>query len=243
MLREFAHKCERNTRRPTLQGAYFGKVVGRMTSQAEQRRVWRGPLLLVLCIATAVILLFLAFGDRIDAWVGDLFTSKPSPGMVAAIAVGLLALDAPLPVPSSVVALGAGAYLGFAGGAAVIFVGLCLGSAVGYGIGRSLGQPALRRFGVQSAPSDLPTLMGPGMLIVTRAVPVLAETATIAAGAMGFPMRRFVPPVLMANAGLALFFAWAGAVALEDGMFLVAFAASVIVPLVGYLIWRRLHRA
>lgn len=213
-----------------------------MTAGPGARKSWKLFCWLCLVIATAVILPFLAFGDQIDAWIADLFAGSPPPGLIAAMAVALLGLDAPLPVPSSVVALGAGAYLGFSGGAAVIFVGLCLGSAVGYGIGRWIGQPAIRRFGGHSAPADLPDLMGPGLLIVTRAVPVLAETATIAAGAMGFPLRRFVPPVLMANAGLALFFGWTGAAAVEDGLFLVAFAASVAVPLVGYVVWRRLFR-
>lgn len=197
-----------------------------------------GMVWLFVLILALILVPFALFGDRVDAWVATTIETGLAPGAAAALVVGLLAIDAPLPVPSSVVAVAGGAFLGPVYGSLAVFAGLTFGSAIGYGMGWYLGPVALTRFGTPLATPKTFARIGPGLLIVTRAIPVLAETMTIASGALRLPLPQFVPPVLLANAGLGLFFGVTGAAASEQGSFLIAFVASIFLPLIGYLGWQ-----
>lgn len=64
-----------------------------------------------------------------------------------------------------------------------------------------------------------------------RAVPVLAETSTIAAGMAGMPLRKFVPVIAVANLGIAGAYAYIGAFSLAMNSILLTFATAVILPL------------
>jgi uncharacterized membrane protein YdjX (TVP38/TMEM64 family) len=105
----------------------------------------------------------------------------------------LLASDVLLPVPSSIVGTLLGARLGFTLGLLWSFAGLCLGNAVGYALGRLLPERFVER---------LPR--GPSLLVLfaTRAVPVLAEAATLTAGAERVPV---VPALLACAAGNCIY--------------------------------------
>ncbi len=200
---------------------------------------WRLWGVFALCVAVLVIIPFVLFGDAIETQIAAVLDAEPGAVLVGGLILGLLALDAPLPVPSSLVALASGAYFGPWIGGALIFAGLTIGAVVGYALGHTLGRLALARFTNQPLGAGTNWRLGPGALIVTRGIPVLSETATITAGAMGYPLARFLPPVLLANAGIAALFGITGAQAVGWQGFLLAFGVSIAAPLVCYLIWRR----
>ena len=114
------------------------------------------------------------------------------------------------------------------------------GNLVGYGIGRGLGRPALERFfGTDLQPTRQATDLS---LVLTRAVPVLSEAATIAAGVARMPVARFVLVTGFANLGLAAAYAGLGALAAERASFVLVFLASIAVPVAAYAVQRVLTR-
>lgn len=107
----------------------------------------------------------------------------------AALGVGLLVADAVVPVPSSAVMLAHGAAFGVLGGAALSTLGGFGAALVGFALGRRAA--ALRRHLPESAAegraSRLVERWGAVAIVLTRPVPVLAETTAVVAGAS--PMR------------------------------------------------------
>lgn len=186
-------------------------------------------LLLVLLILVPFALFEESFLAVTKHWLG----SGTGRFAVAAAVPLLLGLDVVLPVPSSVVATASGTVLGLGPGAGVAWLGLQLGAATGYLLGRRLGMPAARRF---VGPAELSRAArshrrwGAMSLVACRAVPVLAEGSVIVAGAVRMPFRRFSWLTGLANAAVAVVYASVGAFAVEVDAFLLAFAASLALP-------------
>jgi uncharacterized membrane protein YdjX (TVP38/TMEM64 family) len=110
--------------------------------------------LLVGAVFTLVLLPFLLFGERMEAWTAAfLHTGAERPGAVAAVIVLLLAGDLFLPVPSSLVGTAAGYFLGFVGGTLTSLVGMTAGSLLAYALGKGSGRSVARRFIPPSSPS------------------------------------------------------------------------------------------
>ncbi len=206
-------------------------------SKRQYTRNMQGPAIRWSLMGLALLALVLvpfalaekSFQALVESWL------SVSSGLLAVgISVPvLLALDVILPVPSTVVATASGMLLGFGRGAAVTWVGLQAGAAVGYFVGRSVGMPAGKRF---VGPAEFGRAershrrWGGLSLIACRAVPVLAESSVILAGAVRMPFRRFCWLTGLANAAIAVVYASVGAFALEVRAFLLAFAASIALP-------------
>lgn len=207
---------------------------------------WRWLLLIVLLLA-AILVPFLLFERPIGAFLGAVFdAARGHPWMGAAVIVGLLAGDVVLPVPSSLVSAFAGAAYSWAAGAAIIWVGMVLGCLVAYGLGSSAGRflalPVVGEAELARA-NRLFANAGPAMLIVARAVPVLAEASALAAGAARMPFVPFLAATSVANAGIAVAYAATGAAAASSGSFLIVFIGLAAVPAIGWAVWRVLrHR-
>lgn len=148
------------------------------------------PVRLLLVIGLALLVPIVPFAV-IGELPGEQWLQSDAPGAFGFGLTGgmLLASDVLLPVPSSIVGTLLGARLGFALGLGWSFAGLCLGNAVGYALGRLLPERFVER--LPRGPSLL-------MLFATRAVPVLAEAATLTAGAERVPV---VPALLACAAG------------------------------------------
>jgi 3-dehydroquinate synthase len=71
---------------------------------------------------------------------------------------------------------------------------------------------------------------GDWVLVTTRAVPVLAEASTLAAGVARMPFGRFVGVTTLANAGISAVYSAVGAYAATTSSFLLALSAAVVVP-------------
>ena len=77
-------------------------------------------------------------------------------------------------------------------------------------------------------------------LIVSRAVPVLAEVSVITAGVMRIPPRLFFIVTGFSNLGISAVYAGVGAYAFELHSFVLAFLGAILVPGSAMLVSRRL---
>ena len=147
----------------------------------------------------------------------------------AGLVIASLSTDIFLPVPSSVVSTLAGSQLGIAGATVTSFVGMSIGAAVGFAVARSWGRPVVRWF---TKPKDLERMeelmqkLGPSVLVVTRAVPILAEASVLLVGASRMSWRAFLAPVLLANLGLSFVYAVSG----NHLSFIYAMAGAIALP-------------
>jgi uncharacterized membrane protein YdjX (TVP38/TMEM64 family) len=185
-----------------------------------------------LVLIGIVLLPFFFFEQQFNEFAEQLTASDASRWLVAAAIFSLLALDVFLPVPSSLVSTASGVLLGFGGGAAVIWVGMMAGCAVGYALGWR-GAGAARWLvgddGIERA-SKLANRYGDLTIVLCRPVPVLAEASVVFAGLVGAPLARFVRLTALSNLGIALGYAAFGALSLDINSFLFAFLGAMLIP-------------
>ncbi|WP_430447013.1 MAG: 3-dehydroquinate synthase [Pseudomonas piscis] len=189
----------------------------------------------LLVFSVLVIASFLLFEEQIQQLLEHLGNFLPDDPVqrtsLALLLVALLALDVLLPVPSSLVALLAVAALGAIGGYLVIFVGLCLGAALGYWLGAGYFRLLSSWLGLRTwQPGQMAYRLSTWSLICLRGVPVLAETSVLAAGMQRYPLRQFLLVTTLANAGLALAYAAIGSLLVEQNALLATILASMVLP-------------
>jgi uncharacterized membrane protein YdjX (TVP38/TMEM64 family) len=220
-----------------------------MSEEAKEpakRNSYRRWAMLAVALAAAVILPFLLFEDRMTAFALAVTQAMAEGGLLrwagALALAGLLAGDILLPVPSSLVSTACGALLGFLPGMLVSAAGMTASCAVGYRLGRALA--AGRALGIVSA-QDLRAASAPAeryghwAVVVLRGVPVLAEVSVVLAGMGGMPFRRFMGMTFLANLGISAAYALAGSAASDGDSFLLPFAASLGLPALAWLVFRR----
>lgn len=196
-------------------------------------------IVIALALFALVSLPFILFEGPVLELAVRLFEPGHAAGPLLALAILVLfAGDVVLPVPSSLVSVAAVTLFGWAGGL-LIWVGMSAGCGLGYWLGGRAARPlALRYLG--RAELDRATRIaadvGPATLVLTRAVPVMAEVSTVAAGLAAMPPARFAAATGLANAGIALVYAAAGAAMPgTGGSFLMLFAAAAGLPALGWL--------
>lgn len=201
---------------------------------------------LAAVVLGSILIPFLIFERPILDWTeAALAAARLRPALGAGLVIGLLAGDVVLPVPSSLVSVFAGAAFGWLKGAVVIWIGMSLGCVAGYALGVSAGRLlALRVVGEAelSRAGRLFERLGPAALIVTRAVPVLAEAGTLAAGAARMPLPRFMVSTGLANAAVAAAYAGVGAAAASSQSFLILFLGLALIPVLAWMAWLRIRR-
>jgi uncharacterized membrane protein YdjX (TVP38/TMEM64 family) len=143
-------------------------------------------LLIMAALIAAFTLLFV-----IVEWLGVPLLSDPTPwmkhgGVIAAgLGVGLLIADVLLPVPSSLVMVAHGAVFGVVIGTLLSLLGSVGAALFGFAIGRRGGK-ILERVVTPAERARADYLLarwGALAIIITRPVPLLAETVAIIAGA------------------------------------------------------------
>ena len=205
----------------------------------------RGWTLLLLSIVTTICIPFFLFAQPIDTWLTGILSRTDDAGVLATLITAALTLDVFLPIPSSLVNTAAGALLGFTFGTLASWLGLTLGAIVGYGTGyygRALVTWKLVGRRDHERSLQLSQGIGFGSVISMRAVPVLAETSTIAAGIGRLPFLRFLAAVSLANLAIAATYAAIGAFAFETNSFLLAVAAAMGVPIAAFGLYRLYRR-
>lgn len=208
---------------------------------ADMREVILASLVIAVVLALPILPL-LILGEGFEQEVASRFEQTVEPGPFAGLVVGILAADVLVPVPSSFVSTLAGARLGIAAATVASWLGMTLGACAGFGLARLGGRPLLARLVRADDVARLEHLgarLGPTVLVVTRAVPVLAEASVFFLGATRLSWARFVGPVALANLGIALVYSVVGQVAWQQAAIVPALVASVVLPVAATWLARR----
>ena len=154
----------------------------------------------------------------------------------ATIGIGLLVGDVLLPVPSSLVMIAHGALFGVTVGSLVSLIGVQGGAAVGFALGRRGGDRIHRIVSAEERRRADQLLERWGVLavVVTRPVPIMAETVAILAGTSPLSWRRFLLASLLGNLSPCVLYAVTGATAarLDSAVFVFGF-----LMLIAALVW------
>lgn len=138
---------------------------------------------------------------------------KGGGALAAAVGVGLLVADVLLPVPSSLVMVAHGALFGVAVGTLLSLAGSLGAALCGFWIGRR-GGSLLERVVKPDEAARADYLLrrwGALAIIVTRPVPLLAETVALLAGASTMSWGRLTLASLLGSLPPALLYALTGA--------------------------------
>ena len=205
----------------------------------------RAALFLTVLFAIPVVP-FLWLGESFEAGLFKVLHEPASPSVVSGWVIGLLAADMFLPVPSSAVITYSGGVLGMLAGTMVSWIGLSIGALGGFGLARAFGETIARRFAESEdieRMSRFTQRHGATAIVLTRALPILAEACVLMLGAGRLSWRQFLIPMLVSNLLLSLTYATCGAFFQGSNAFPIAIVASGTVPLVAALVIRRLWRS
>lgn len=191
--------------------------------------------LMPLVVFAAILVPFFVLGDQLQA-AAEAFLAGAGDMAVALAAIGLLAGDVLLPVPSSLVSLAAAGALGLWLGAGTIWVGMTLGCAIGWATGRGVLAPLDRAVAVAAT---TPQTWGLWALILCRPIPVLAEMSVLVAAARGMPLGVLMLACGVANLPVALAYGYFGAAYLGEVPMGYLLAAVGVVCLAGLALRRR----
>jgi len=196
-----------------------------------------------LLTVVALIVLFTILFLIVEA-LGVPLLSDPTPwmkhgGVVAAsIGVGLLIADVVLPVPSSIVMVAHGALFGVWWGTMLSLVGSVGAATFGFAIGRR-GGALLERVvtpAERARASSILARWGTLAIIITRPVPLLAETVAIMAGASSMSWRTIVVASIAGSLPMSLLYALTGAAVANLQSTALMFGAVLLVAGVFWLV-------
>ncbi len=208
-------------------------------------RSFARPALLICLVLLVPIIPFLSFGESLEAMIAHWLDPPPRPAVIALLTVAILSSDILLPVPSSLVSTVAGAQLGAIAATLASWLGMTLGAIIGFYLAKTWGRSLAVRF---SSADDLQRMdqlgqrYGSWILIITRALPVLAEAAVLLMGTTRLAWRQFLPAVMLSNLGIAAIYSVLGHLAKAQGELPLALAASIALPLAAATIARRWMR-
>jgi uncharacterized membrane protein YdjX (TVP38/TMEM64 family) len=170
-------------------------------------------------LSMGVVLAFFLILFLVVEALGVPLLTDPAPWMksggvaAACVGVSLLIADVLLPVPSSLVMVAHGALFGVVGGTLLSLAGSTGAALFGFFIGRRGGRWLERAVTLEErARADyLLKRWGALAIIVTRPVPLLAETVAIMAGASSMKRGRVLLAALLGSLPPALLYALTGA--------------------------------
>ena len=182
------------------------------------------PFILTIVVITTVFLVFSNLEEYFTDQLNELSNYHLQFALVSFI---VLASDILLPVPSSIVMYLNGYILGFTLGAVVSLAGLLVGAVLGYYIGKwsSLGAATEKN---QRAQRIL-TTYGPMAVLVTRGIPIIAESIAIVCGYNKMPFGKYFLLNLIGYIPLCLLYAFCGRAGYDKNTFLLSFACSLVI--------------
>ena len=163
--------------------------------------------------------------------------------LAATIGVGLLVGDVLLPVPSSLVMVAHGALFGIVGGTLLSLAGSVGAALFGFAIGRRGGRIFERLVTPEERARADELLRRWGMLaiIVTRPVPLLAETVAIVAGTSSLGWGRTMLAAFAGSLPPALLYAITGAAAVNLQNTTLVFVAVILIAVCFWIVGRRVE--
>lgn len=190
-------------------------------------------ILLTAAILTLLLIPFILFGDSLENWTNHFFQTAPTK-LVAGLVIGfLLSIDIVAPIPSSIVSTAGGYFLGFIGGTVISLAGMTVSCLIGYWIGARFGGAAAERLVDQKEISRLESLQkryGDWIIIISRSLPLLAETSVLFAGIGRMKLSRFIFMAMVSNLGISMVYGAVGAYSAHINSFLFAFAGAILFP-------------
>ncbi|MCH7989278.1 MAG: VTT domain-containing protein [Planctomycetes bacterium] len=190
-----------------------------------------------------LLFLGLSFEDQIKDQIADWLKVEPSPALHFVLIVLALATDIFLPVPSSMVSTYAGGSgLGIWPATLASWLGMTLGAVFGFGLARLFGEQFTKRYAGSKDLDQMTRLtqkFGPLALVLTRALPILAEACVLLMGATRLSWKRFLVPVMAANFVVSITYAACGLYFKQIDALPVAIVASGTIPLCAALFARR----
>jgi uncharacterized membrane protein YdjX (TVP38/TMEM64 family) len=162
----------------------------------------------------------------------------------AVVAVSLLVSDVVLPVPSSAVMLALGALYGPVIGALLAVLGRVLMAATGYAIGQRGGRLLSRLVPPDgyAAAEHVLRRWGTIGIVITRPVPLLAETTVIMAGASSIGLHRVLVAAFIGSTPEAILYTLSGALARSVDDAALIWTALLIVAGGFWFVGRRTER-
>jgi uncharacterized membrane protein YdjX (TVP38/TMEM64 family) len=153
-------------------------------------------------------------------------------GLIAALlGVGLLIADVVLPVPSSLVMIAHGALFGVALGTLLSLIGSVGAALTGFAIGRRGGKWLERMVTTEERVriEQMLDRWGALAIVVTRPVPLLAETTAVMAGASGMRWQRAAVASFAGSLPATLLYALTGSIAasFQSGAWMFCFVILV----------------
>ena len=153
-----------------------------------------------------------------------------------------LAADVFLPIPNGVTNTFAGAILGFYLSIPVIWIGLTLGSIIGFAIGKYAAKPLAKKILSQEdleRSEEVAKKFGVSILLIARPAPALAEISTVAAGLAGMKWSIFLAVMIVSNLLIAVVYAFIGATVLTSQSASIAFIGIAVIPFLFWLLAKR----
>lgn len=195
-----------------------------------------------LLIVAALIVCFTVVFLIVEA-LGVPLLSDPTPWMkhrgllAAGVGVGLLMADVVLPVPSSLIMVAHGALFGVIQGTMLSLIGSVGAAMFGFAIGRR-GGTLLERIVTPAERDRADSLLrrwGTLAVIVTRPVPVLAETVAIIAGTSSLRWRSVIFASIVGSFPSALLYALSGAAIANFQNTVLMFGVVLVVAVLFWL--------
>lgn len=172
---------------------------------------------MAVALTACVLVPFALWGDALERAAPLWLQSRDGLAWFAVVGVALLVVDVLLPIPSSVVAVALCWALGPVAGGAAVALGGFLSFATGYGLGRVLPEPTLRRWigaDLWDRVRDRARARAEWWIVLARPLPVLAELSAVLAGVWRLPLWRALAHAALASLALGALYggsAWLGA--------------------------------
>jgi uncharacterized membrane protein YdjX (TVP38/TMEM64 family) len=197
-------------------------------------------------ITAALLAFFLALFGIVEA-LGVPLLTDPSAWLgrggplAAALGVGLLVADVFLPVPSSLVMIAHGALFGVVWGTALSLAGSLGAAALGFLVGRRSDRLIARLVSPpeKARADELLSRYGALAVVVTRPIPLLAETTAILAGASPLGWGSLLLASAAGSLPPALLYALTGATSKSFGSGVLMFALVLAIAGALWLFGRR----
>lgn len=198
-------------------------------------------------VATIIAILILLSFLLVEALGIPLLTDPSADiragGWVAAlVGGGLLLADVFIPIPSSVIMIAHGAAFGVVGGFLLSFVASVGGAMLGWWVGHK-GSPVMNRVVTPREKRQANTFIlryGLLAIIISRLLPIVAETVAIMAGTTDIGWKRMLVATSIGAVPPALIYAIAGSATTDFSSGVLVTGGVILVAVIAWLIGRRL---
>ncbi len=158
------------------------------------------------------------------------------------LVISALTADVFLPVPNGLTNTLAGAILGFYLSIPIIWIGLTLGSLIGFAIGKYAAKPFAKKLLSKEdleRSEEISKKFGIGILLIARPAPAFAEISTVAAGLAGMKTITFLLVMIFSNLLISVVYAFIATAAITNQSASLVFIGIAVIPLFFWLVAKK----